>query len=110
MTDIVLEEDVINTALENFCFIQHYHIVKNANWDQGLSIMVETLFFSKSHKQSSLTGLENVYRLKQKVIIFKALTHSQPIFHFYSPWKQQKTGGFLMFSGGIEVEHWLKMG
>ena len=47
--------------------------------------MVETLFFSKSHKQSSLTGLENVYRLKQKVIIFKALTHSQPIFHFYSP-------------------------
>ena len=40
----------------------------------------------------------------------KSLTHFQPMFHFYTPWKQQKTGGFLMFSGGIEVEHWLKMG
>ena len=36
------------------------------------------------------------------------LTHFKPMFHFYTPWKQ-KTGGFLMFSGGIEVEHWLKM-
>ena len=34
----------------------------------------------------------------------------KPMFHFCIPWKYQKTGGFLMFSGGIEVEHWLKMG
>ena len=26
---------------------------------------------------------------------------------FFNPFS---TGGFLMFSGGIEVEHWLKMG
>ena len=32
------------------------------------------------------------------------------MFHFYTPWKHQKTGGFLMFPGGIAVEHWLKMG
>ena len=32
------------------------------------------------------------------------------MFHFYTPWKHQKTSGFLMFSGGIEVEQWLKMG
>ena len=38
------------------------------------------------------------------------LTHFRPMFHFYTPWKHQKTGGFLMFSGGIEMEHWLKMG
>ena len=30
------------------------------------------------------------------------------MFHLYTPWKQ-KTGGFRMFSGGIEVEHWFKM-
>ena len=42
--------------------------------------------------------------------IFFYLNPFQPIFHFYIPWKHQKTGGFLMFSGGIEVEHWLKMG
>ena len=28
------------------------------------------------------------------------------MFHFYSPWKRQKTKGFLTFSGGIEMEHW----
>ena len=33
------------------------------------------------------------------------LTHFQPMFHFYTPLKH-----FLMFSEGIEVEHWLKMG
>ena len=36
------------------------------------------------------------------------LTHFRPMFHFYTPWKHQKTGGFLMFSGDIEMEHWLK--
>ena len=30
--------------------------------------------------------------------------------HFYSPWKRQKTIGFLTFSGGIEMWHWTKMG
>ena len=38
------------------------------------------------------------------------LTHFQLMFHFYISWKHQKTGGFLMFLGGIEVEHWLKIG
>ena len=38
------------------------------------------------------------------------LTHFQPISNFYRPRKYQKTGGFLKFSRGIEVEHWLKMG
>ena len=30
------------------------------------------------------------------------------MFNFYNPWKRQKTYGFLMFSGGIEMEHWIK--
>ena len=40
----------------------------------------------------------------------KELTHFQPMFHFHTPWKYQKTEGCLIFSGGIEVEHWLKNG
>ena len=40
----------------------------------------------------------------------KNLIHFQPMFHFYSPWKYQKTFGFLIFSGCIEVEQWLKIG
>ena len=33
-----------------------------------------------------------------------------PVFHFYTPWKRQKTSGFLTFSGGIEMEHWRQNG
>ena len=40
----------------------------------------------------------------------QTLTHLQPMFHFYTLCKHQKTGGFFMFSGGIEMENWLKMG
>ena len=32
------------------------------------------------------------------------------MFHFYNPWKHKNAFGFLMSSGGIEVEHWLKIG
>ena len=30
--------------------------------------------------------------------------------HFYAPWKRQQTFGFQMFSRGIEMENWAKMG
>ena len=38
------------------------------------------------------------------------LTHFRSMFPFYTPWKRQKTFGFLTFSGGIESEHWPEMG
>lgn len=38
------------------------------------------------------------------------LTNFQPMFQFYTLWKHQKPFGFLMFSRGIEVEHWFEMG
>ena len=28
----------------------------------------------------------------------------------YTPWKHEKTSGILVFSGGIKIEHWNKMG
>ena len=37
------------------------------------------------------------------------LTYFKPVFHLYTPWKRQKTKGFLVFSGGIEMEHWAKI-
>ena len=36
-----------------------------------------------------------------------SLTHSNPVFYLYTPWKRQKTKGFLTFSGGLEMEHWI---
>ena len=38
------------------------------------------------------------------------LTHFRPMSPFYTPWKRQKTRGFLKFSGSIEREHWSEMG
>ena len=32
------------------------------------------------------------------------------MFHFYTPWKRHKTFSFLTILGGIEMEHWAKMG
>ena len=37
------------------------------------------------------------------------LTHSKPMLHFYTPWKHQKTSGFLMSSRVTEMEHWVAM-
>ena len=41
---------------------------------------------------------------------FIKLTHFLPLARFYTPWKDQKTKGFLMFSGGIEKDQWHEMG
>ena len=30
------------------------------------------------------------------------LIHFNPMFHFYTPWKRQKTKGYLTFSGGMK--------
>ena len=35
--------------------------------------------------------------------LYSSLTHSNPVFYFYTPWKRQKTKGFLTFSGGLEI-------
>ena len=32
------------------------------------------------------------------------------MFHFYTPWKRQKTFVFLISSGGMEMENYAKMG
>ena len=38
------------------------------------------------------------------------LTHFSPMFHFHTSWKRQKSFNFLTFSGGVEMEHWAKLG
>ena len=40
----------------------------------------------------------------------KYSTPFSPMFHFHTPWKCQKTIGFLTFSGGIEIEQWTETG
>ena len=46
-------------------------------------------------------------------VLHKLLTHFQPMFHFYNPWKHQKTSGFLLvfkgYRSGALVENGLKL-
>ena len=42
------------------------------------------------------------------IAYFSVLTHFSPVSHFYTPWKRQKTFGFLTLSGGIECGIGLK--
>ena len=37
------------------------------------------------------------------------VTQFNPIRHFCTPWEYQKTRGFLTFSWGIEMEHWVML-
>ena len=43
------------------------------------------------------------------VHFFVCITHCSPVVDFCTPWKRHKTFGFLMFLGGIEMEHWAKI-
>ena len=47
-----------------------------------------------------------IYRSLIEFSLF--LIHYSPMSHFYTPWKRQKTHGFLTFSRGIEIDIWLK--
>ena len=38
----------------------------------------------------------------------ESLAHFMPLISFYTPWKNQKTKGFLIFSGGIERDRGMK--
>ena len=57
--------------------------------------------------QGTITSYTYFYRdgKSQKSL----LIHFSPIPHFYTPWKSQKTSGFLTFSGGLEMGHRAKM-
>ena len=44
------------------------------------------------------------------LLLLSILTYFWPMFPFYTPWKHQKTFGFLVFSWGIKWEHWPEMG
>ena len=60
-----------------------------------------------------LTGKRNWKRLHYQILIKQKTFVSTgkdredcDITPFYTPWKYQKTRGFLMFSGGIIMGHW----
>ena len=61
-----------------------------------------TFFTKKSMKRSFQKDYFRQILIEYEIL----LTHFSPVSHFYTPWKCQKTFGFLTFSGGIEMWHW----
>ena len=57
-----------------------------------------------------ITNIILIHRFRCFLWFSSSLTHFSPMSHFYTPWKRQKTCGFLTFSGGIEMWHWTKIG
>ena len=68
-------------------------------------------FFMERDIQSyCLKSLGSLIETKILYKIFpKILTHFKPMFHFYTPWKCQKTRRFLMFLWGKEIGNWSEM-
>ena len=46
----------------------------------------------------------------KRPVAWNGLTHLMRVISFDTPWKPQKTRGFLMFSGGIKRDQWHEMG
>ena len=78
----------------------------NVSWESiyrqcMLSVMNQESFYFKISKS-------NTFLIRSRSML--RLTHFQSMILVYTPWKHQKSRGFLVFSGGIEVEPWLQMG
>ena len=69
----------------------------------------EKLQTNKFHK-SQILDYSYSAELFWAAEFMRNLTHICPIFSFYTPWKQQKTFGFLVFSRGVKWEYWPEMG
>ena len=96
--DLTIHLHCIAHALD-FCFNFKNALSKfENNYD---SLITESIFMDiqSNYKNDDLKLKNNE---NQKLLI-----HFQRIFHFYT--SPENIEGFLMFSRGIEVEHWLKM-
>ena len=72
--------------------------------------------YSKIWNSMSLFAISTTFKMNISILHFflashsNSLTHFSPMSHFCTPWKRQKSLGFLTFSGGIAMCHWTKMG
>ena len=67
-------------------------------------------FFPNKPECFDITGKTEKFWLSQITSLKKASGTKKQVFHFCTPWKNKKNIAFLMFSGDIDMEHWLKMG
>ena len=88
-----------------------------ANNDYGVShvLQSETEVITKKImiKHDRYFKYNVYYKVRCNIQLFvssSGLTHFMPLVPFDTPWKHQKTSGFLMCSGGFERDQWGEMG
>ena len=71
-------------------------------------------FHEKNNPIYIAVDLPNIFKIFiSDKFFFEGLGLTGPLvvtsFYFNTPWKHQKTSGFLMLFKDIEIEHWFKM-
>ena len=90
-----------------FIFLKIKMTTLEARFEWRFTSLQSRKMFKRIQSFIEFHGMRNTHCSQVK---FSFLIHFSPVPHFYTPWKLQKTKGFLMFSGGIEIRHWAKMG
>ena len=86
-------------------FSKEYFKISKTTQLAGLPFLTASGKYNKMLLSIPWTGPKvNVQHL-----LFVQLTHFMPLVSFDTPWKHQKTFGFLMFSEAIEKDHWHEM-
>ena len=92
---------VKRTTRTTILLLKGQHISgKLEDFDKYSKLLVKRSSIIQCNEKFDLLHL--VVELSNSCWIF-ILTHFSPLSHFYTPWKRQKTKGFLTFSGGIEM-------
>ena len=79
-------------------------------------LMFEFYFFlmrTQPHKTSRKKLTRIILFVREKVMdisFLSILIYFSQMLYFCNSWTRHKTFGFLTFPGGIEMEHWAKMG
>ena len=109
-------EEIPDGRLHFLCSVRHSEYVLDVFWTTHVSsiyVLCPGRTYGKAdHIPSNFLMAVVLYKfsLVHSWKLCLILTHFSPVSHFYTPWKHQKTFGFLTFSGSIEMWHWIKMG
>ena len=99
MKNRIYQDNAIFSCVENqFCYCQD-------------CLRLSDTRIRNAHNTKTKNYAERIKQRKKEVMVwtFTFLSHFSPIFQTYTSWKRQKTKGFLTFSAGIEMEHWVNI-
>ena len=106
------------------CYFEMHPFALLPTNGQWWSFLVSTVNFEQIYFVKVIQTLESNYKKLEtinersqqhnslnfaEVELNFTITHLVPLVYFHTPWKYQKTKGLLVFSGGIERDHWHEM-